>query len=165
MLCFVILLGQITLSDMWSFVPLVHFPAKKEEPPSCCPNQDFMTGFIVQVSITHGHHRESLHVIRGCCHSNITPACYCRVKFTLNASSCIPLHLYLQLYFDHSWVLKFLLDLCAQHTCSYFVLCVCVCVCVLCRDTAGQERFKTITTAYYRGAMVSTGCLQNKQTG
>jgi len=22
------------------------------------------------------------------------------------------------------------------------------------RDTAGQERFKTITTAYYRGAMV-----------
>ncbi|NWI21773.1 RAB13 protein, partial [Crypturellus soui] len=25
------------------------------------------------------------------------------------------------------------------------------------RDTAGQERFKTITTAYYRGAMVGTG--------
>lgn len=25
----------------------------------------------------------------------------------------------------------------------------------LCRDTAGQERFKTITTAYYRGAMVT----------
>lgn len=25
----------------------------------------------------------------------------------------------------------------------------------LCRDTAGQERFRTITTAYYRGAMVS----------
>lgn len=24
------------------------------------------------------------------------------------------------------------------------------------RDTAGQERFRTITTAYYRGAMVST---------
>lgn len=23
-----------------------------------------------------------------------------------------------------------------------------------CRDTAGQERFRTITTAYYRGAMV-----------
>lgn len=23
----------------------------------------------------------------------------------------------------------------------------------LCRDTAGQERFRTITTAYYRGAM------------
>lgn len=23
------------------------------------------------------------------------------------------------------------------------------------RDTAGQERFRTITTAYYRGAMVS----------
>ncbi|NXU20260.1 RAB13 protein, partial [Pardalotus punctatus] len=22
-----------------------------------------------------------------------------------------------------------------------------------CRDTAGQERFKTITTAYYRGAV------------
>lgn len=27
----------------------------------------------------------------------------------------------------------------------------------LVRDTAGQERFKTITTAYYRGAMVSGG--------
>lgn len=25
------------------------------------------------------------------------------------------------------------------------------------RDTAGQERFKTITTAYYRGAMVGPG--------
>ena len=25
----------------------------------------------------------------------------------------------------------------------------------LCRDTAGQERFRTITTAYYRGAMVN----------
>lgn len=24
----------------------------------------------------------------------------------------------------------------------------------ICRDTAGQERFRTITTAYYRGAMV-----------
>lgn len=28
-------------------------------------------------------------------------------------------------------------------------------MCLLCRDTAGQERFRTITTAYYRGAMVS----------
>ena len=27
------------------------------------------------------------------------------------------------------------------------------------RDTAGQERFKTITTAYYRGAMVSLSTL------
>lgn len=25
--------------------------------------------------------------------------------------------------------------------------------CYICRDTAGQERFRTITTAYYRGAM------------
>ena len=25
------------------------------------------------------------------------------------------------------------------------------------RDTAGQERFRTITTAYYRGAMVCIG--------
>ena len=25
----------------------------------------------------------------------------------------------------------------------------------VCRDTAGQERFRTITTAYYRGAMVN----------
>lgn len=28
--------------------------------------------------------------------------------------------------------------------------------CFLYRDTAGQERFRTITTAYYRGAMVSS---------
>lgn len=28
--------------------------------------------------------------------------------------------------------------------------------CCSCRDTAGQERFRTITTAYYRGAMVRT---------
>lgn len=34
--------------------------------------------------------------------------------------------------------------------------------CELRRDTAGQERFKTITTAYYRGAMVSAGHLQNE---
>lgn len=27
------------------------------------------------------------------------------------------------------------------------------------RDTAGQERFRTITTAYYRGAMVCTSDL------
>ena len=26
-------------------------------------------------------------------------------------------------------------------------------------DTAGQERFRTITTAYYRGAMVSRTCM------
>lgn len=27
-------------------------------------------------------------------------------------------------------------------------------ICLSIRDTAGQERFRTITTAYYRGAMV-----------
>ena len=27
-------------------------------------------------------------------------------------------------------------------------------MCLVVRDTAGQERFRTITTAYYRGAMV-----------
>lgn len=27
------------------------------------------------------------------------------------------------------------------------------CFCVLVQDTAGQERYRTITTAYYRGAM------------
>lgn len=26
-------------------------------------------------------------------------------------------------------------------------------ICSFCRDTAGQERFHTITTSYYRGAM------------
>lgn len=30
-----------------------------------------------------------------------------------------------------------------------------------CRDTAGQERFRTITTAYYRGAMVSAHTSKN----
>lgn len=30
---------------------------------------------------------------------------------------------------------------------------LCFCVFVFCRDTAGQERFHTITTSYYRGAM------------
>lgn len=32
-------------------------------------------------------------------------------------------------------------------------------LCFSCRDTAGQERFKTITTAYYRGAVVWQGGL------
>jgi len=31
---------------------------------------------------------------------------------------------------------------------------LCVQLVLFARDTAGQERFKTITTAYYRGAMV-----------
>ena len=33
-------------------------------------------------------------------------------------------------------------------TCAVFIF----------RDTAGQERFRTITTAYYRGAMVGLHC-------
>lgn len=42
--------------------------------------------------------------------------------------------------------------------CEYFVLlsegCIVTWVCLLVQwDTAGQERFRTITTAYYRGAM------------
>lgn len=37
------------------------------------------------------------------------------------------------------------------------VLCFCV---FINRDTAGQERFRTITTAYYRGAMVWWHCFQ-----
>ena len=32
-----------------------------------------------------------------------------------------------------------------------YTQCVCVCVCV-CRDTAGQERFETLTAQYYRRA-------------
>lgn len=32
------------------------------------------------------------------------------------------------------------------------------------RDTAGQERFRTITTAYYRGAMVSAHPSTNLNT-
>lgn len=36
-----------------------------------------------------------------------------------------------------------------------FCMCISEKKCVLYRDTAGQERFRTITTAYYRGAMVS----------
>ena len=57
--------------------------------------------------------------------------------------------------------------------CVWFCVCLCVCFCALVRawvchsltlslslvhshtfqDTAGQERYRTITTAYYRGAM------------
>uniref|UniRef100_A0A8C5NAW5 Uncharacterized protein n=1 Tax=Gouania willdenowi TaxID=441366 RepID=A0A8C5NAW5_GOUWI len=38
-----------------------------------------------------------------------------------------------------------------------FLFAVCVCVCVMCvffflQDTAGQERFRTLTPSYYRGA-------------
>lgn len=33
-----------------------------------------------------------------------------------------------------------------------FPVYICVCVCGQ-QDTAGQERYRTITTAYYRGAM------------
>ena len=37
----------------------------------------------------------------------------------------------------------------------YLCVCVSVFVCMfVARDTAGQERFHTITTSYYRGAMV-----------
>lgn len=38
-------------------------------------------------------------------------------------------------------------------------------ICVSHRDTAGQERFRTITTAYYRGAMVTknTQCPPSSQ--
>lgn len=74
----------------------------------------------------------SLHVIQGCCWSNVNLACCQSVKShemlkTVACMMCTP-----------------------QCTFSHFV-----CVCAVCRDTAGQERFKTITTAYYRGAMVS----------
>jgi len=44
--------------------------------------------------------------------------------------------------------------------CRVYIIKMCVCMCVfVCLyisqiwDTAGQERFRTITTAYYRGAM------------
>ena len=33
------------------------------------------------------------------------------------------------------------------------------CMCHLLRDTAGQERFRTLTNAYYRGAQVRTMCV------
>ena len=48
-------------------------------------------------------------------------------------------------------------------------VCVYMCICLwmaiggnifVCRDTAGQERFHTITTSYYRGAMVSIICMR-----
>lgn len=38
--------------------------------------------------------------------------------------------------------------------CCVYIFCWCLTVASSCRDTAGQERFRTITTAYYRGAMV-----------
>lgn len=76
---------------------LAHFPERKEEPPSRPPNQDFMTGFVVQVSIWHGRHRESLHVTQGCCYSTINSACYSSVKCASNESSCILLRVRLGL--------------------------------------------------------------------
>ena len=36
---------------------------------------------------------------------------------------------------------------------SYFSRVIISCVVFVARDTAGQERFHTITTSYYRGAM------------
>ena len=36
--------------------------------------------------------------------------------------------------------------------CVYYLYFNC---CLVCRDTAGQERFRTLTNAYYRGAHVS----------
>ena len=39
----------------------------------------------------------------------------------------------------------------------------CARVCV-CRDTAGQERFRTITTAYYRGAMVRSRTVERSRS-
>lgn len=42
-------------SDMLSYVLLALFPERKEEPPSCSPNREFTTGFIVQLSIPEAH--------------------------------------------------------------------------------------------------------------
>lgn len=53
--CFVVLWKQIMLSDTLSYVLLALFPERKEEPPSCSPNQEFATGFIVQLSIPEAH--------------------------------------------------------------------------------------------------------------
>lgn len=73
---------------------------RKEEPPSCSPNQDFMTGFIVQVSITQSY-----------CNTN--SASYSSVNYTLKAPSC-------SLSFDHSCILKF-------KVARYYSTCFCVC--------------------------------------
>lgn len=41
-----------------------------------------------------------------------------------------------------------------NYTLNYAVsLLLCLCIPLLSKDTAGQERYRTITTAYYRGAM------------
>ena len=42
----------------------VMFRRGKEEPPSCSPNQDFVTGFTVQEAIAHGRHKLSSCYIR-----------------------------------------------------------------------------------------------------
>lgn len=69
--------GHMALLIRWvAYMPL--FAERKEEPPSCSPNQDFMTGFVVQVCIIHGRHRVPLHVMWGCCYS-------ASVKCTVNA--------------------------------------------------------------------------------
>ena len=48
---------------------------------------------------------------------------------------------------------------------SHWKHCTC-CLFVITRDTAGQERFRTLTSAYYRGAMVYKPCVvpDNAQT-
>ena len=48
---------------------------------------------------------------------------------------------------------------------SHWKHCTC-CLFVITRDTAGQERFRTLTSAYYRGAMVYKPCVvpENAQT-
>ena len=65
----------------------------------------------------------------------------------------------------HTFIIIIIID--TGVWCHYLLhVCVwCMYVCILChslfivflyRDTAGQERFHTITTSYYRGAMVCT---------
>lgn len=51
---------------------------------------------------------------------------------------------------NYKYGVYLLIMACFQNLCSYHFVTSCF---YLYRDTAGQERFRTITTAYYRGAM------------
>lgn len=126
---------------------LAHFPERKEEPPSCSLNQDFMTGFIV-------HHTWPPQRVTSC-HTRVTSQQH-KSSHKMD-SKCTVLHSSTSLT-SACFCLQLCLKVLARYACisAHFLT---HCMCALCRDTAGQERFKTITTAYYRGAMVSTGCL------
>ncbi len=104
--CFVLWFGEADNADLLcSSVLWLIFLRGKEEPPSCSPNQHFMT--VHRPSVTSCHIRP---------YSNINSACY-SIKPALQPATS-PTFLWLQLYF------KVLAGCISAH---FFTLCVCVC--------------------------------------